>query len=48
MVGPECNVIAPGAGYIKSANDESLAHDEGGGSNLCTGLPSSEGESKGE
>ncbi len=23
-----------GAGYIKSANDESLARDEGGGSNL--------------
>ncbi len=31
--GPSCNVIA-GSGYIKSANDESLARDEGGGHNL--------------
>ena len=33
MAGPWCNVIA-GTGYIKSANDESLARDEGGGRNL--------------
>ncbi len=30
---PWCDVIA-GTGYIKSANDESLACDEGGGRNL--------------
>jgi hypothetical protein len=30
VAGPGCNVIA-GTGYIKSANDESLARDEGGG-----------------
>ena len=33
MAGPWCDVIA-GTGYIKSANDESLARDEGGGRNL--------------
>ena len=33
VAGPWCNVIA-GTGYIKSANDESLARDEGGGRNL--------------
>ncbi len=33
MAGPWCNLIA-GTGYIKSTNDESLARDEGGGSNL--------------
>ena len=33
MAGPWCNVIA-GTGYIKFANDESLARDEGGGHNL--------------
>ena len=33
MAGPWCDVIA-GTGYIKPANDESLARDEGGGRNL--------------
>jgi hypothetical protein len=33
VAGPWCNVIT-GTGYIKSANDESLARNEGGGSNL--------------
>ena len=33
MAGPWCDVIA-GTGYIKSANDESLVRDEGGGHNL--------------
>ncbi len=33
VAGPWCDVIA-GTGYIKSANDESLARDEGGGRNL--------------
>jgi hypothetical protein len=33
VAGPWCSVIA-GTGYIKSANDESLVRDEGGGCNL--------------
>ncbi len=33
VAGPWCHVIA-GIRYIKSANDESLARDKGGGSNL--------------
>ncbi len=33
MAGPWGDVIA-GTGYIKSAHDESIARDEGGGHNL--------------